>query len=113
MTGRASISILNLSPAVRIEKPPGIDCGLFGGYSETEPRNIIFCTLRNFSPPCAMNAAFASSSGVLSGVMTTAGAAAAGAGALLDGVVLGPPWSCATTVAAQPSKQMDKKTLFI
>src|SRR6185369_2736821 len=113
MMGRASISMRNLSFAVTIEKAPGIDCGLFGGYSETEPRNIMFCTLRNLSPPCAMNAAFASSSGVLSGVMTTAGAAAAGAGALLDGVVLVPPWSCATAVTAQPTKQTDKKTLFI
>src|SRR6185369_3107592 len=74
----------------------------------------MFCTLRNLSPPWAVNAAFASSSGVLSGVITTAaGAAAAGAGVLVDGVVLAPPWSCATTVTAQPSKQIDKKTFFI
>src|SRR6185295_8985236 len=112
MIGRASISNLNLSFAVTIENAPGIDCGLFGGYSETDPRNIMFCTLRNFSPPCAMKAAFASSIGVLSGVITTAGAVAASplpAGALLTGGC-----SCAKTVAPkQTTIARDKITRFI
>src|SRR6185503_18894726 len=96
MIGRASISILNLSLAVTIENAPGIDCGLFGGYSETDPRKIIFCTLRNFSPPCAIKAAFASSIGVLSGVITTAGGAAA---------PLPAGCSCANPDAPKPATQ--------
>src|SRR6185369_14522421 len=115
MMGRASISMRNLSFAVTIEKAPGIDCGLFGGYRETEPRNIMFCTLRNFSPPCAVNAAFASSTGVLSGVITTVG------GAVVVGVAgvaaFPAPWSCAETTpkpARQTESARDFKTkLFI
>src|ERR1041385_6759769 len=115
MIGRASISMRNLSFAVRIENAPGIDCGLFGGYRETEPRSIMFCTLRNFSPPCAVNAAFASSTGVLSAVITTAGGAAAvvAAGAeLFSG-----PCCCAETTP-HPARQTDnardfKNRLFI
>src|SRR5689334_3761412 len=114
MIGRASISMRNLSFAVRIENPPGIDCGLFGGYKETDPRNIMFCTLRNFSPPCAVNAAFASSSGVLSAVITTAGGAAAVA-VVTGAAPFAVPCSCAeTTPATQTNSARDfKNWLFI
>lgn len=50
----------------------------------TDPRKIMFWTERNFSPPCARNAARASSFGVVSGVMTIAAAEAAGAEPLPD-----------------------------
>src|SRR5215207_3546309 len=115
MIGRASISIRNLSFAVTIENAPGTDCGLFGGYRETEPRNIMFCTLRNFSPPCAVNAAFASSSGVLSGVITTAGGAAA---VVAGGVVFAGGCSWAESFAPKPARQTTnarelKNKLFI
>jgi hypothetical protein len=102
-----------LSFAVKIENEPGIDCGLFGGYRETDPRNNMFCTLRNFSPPCAVNAAFASSTGVLAGVSTTAGGADVVAGV----AVLSGGCSCAETTP-KPDRQIDsardfKNTLFI
>src|SRR6185437_8058307 len=114
MIGRASISMRNLSFAVRIENPPGIDCGLFGGYKETDPRNIMFCTLRNFSPPCAVNAAFARSSGVLSAVITTAGGAAA-AVVVAGAEPFAGPCSCAeTTPARQTNSARDfNNWLFI
>src|ERR1041385_3322695 len=114
MIGRASISILNLSFAVTIENAPGMDCGLFGGYRETDPRNIMFCTLRNFSPPCAVNAALASSSGVLSAVITTAGGAAALA-VVAGAELFAGPCSCAeTTPARQTNNARDfENTVFI
>src|ERR1044072_7254633 len=112
MIGRASISILNLSLAVTIENAPGIDCGLFGGYSETDPRNIMFCTPRNFSPPWAMKAAFASSIGVLSGVITTAGAVEEPLSAV--GALFAGGCSCARTLAPkQITIARDKTTRFI
>src|SRR6185437_15477025 len=114
MIGRASMSMRNFSFAVRIENPPGIDCGLLGGYKETDPRNIMFCTLRNFSPPCAVNAAFARSTGVLSAVMTTAGGPAA-ATLVAGAAPFAGPCSCAeTTPARQTDNARDfKNTLFI
>src|ERR1043166_8825510 len=75
----------------------------------------MFCTLRNFSPPCAVNAARASSIGVLSAVMFTAGAVAVAAGgsALLAG-----GWSWANNAGAKPPTQTTiasefKKSFFI
>src|ERR1044072_2036391 len=70
----------------------------------------MFCTLRNFSPPCAVNAAFASSSGVLSGKTSIAG----GVVAVVAGVDVLPPFagavgcSCAETRTPEPARQTDK-----
>src|SRR4029078_12974702 len=63
----------------------------------------MFCTLRNFSPPCAVNAAFASSIGLLSGVITTAG----GAAEVVAGVDVLPPFpaGCSWAAAATPQAQ--------
>src|ERR1043165_2378229 len=102
MIGRASISMRNLSFADTIENAPGIDCGLFGGESDTEPRKVRFCTWRNFSPPCAVNAARARSIGEGSGVMVTAGAGASAGGAA---VVFAGGCSWANSAGARPATQ--------
>src|SRR6266404_873444 len=103
--GRASISMRTLSPAVSMTNLPGIDEALFGAYRSAEPISIILFRFLNLSPPCAANAARASSIGVEAAVITGAAGIAfdAAVAAPLDFAASG-PWATAAELIRSKTK---------
>src|SRR6266536_2842502 len=105
--GCALISMRNLSPTVTIANVPGIDCDWLGAYRFALPIIVVLLRFLNLSPPIAVKAARASSTGVLLSVI------AGGAGMVLVSLEVLPLVLAASGVWANEGDMIRKNMISV